>query len=196
MLQLTGLLIEYLAIGSASLVWILLLIVAGAELPRGIDHPAMIALFLPLTYVLGMIGDFLGESILRNAKHSIQSLARKGTGLEKLSSPEIHARIVAFSPDLAIELNARSSRDRIARGIFVNVPFIGMATVVWFLRNSCHPCHLYLAAILTVMFTVLLTQIVYRMWRRFQKNSYNYEVFAYKAVEEKRKPAGSLPPSS
>jgi hypothetical protein len=195
MLQLTGLLIEYLAIGSASLLWILLLIVASAGLPRALDHPAIIALFLPLTYVLGMIGDFLGESILRSAKSSIRNVARKGTGLEELSSGRIQAKIVAFSPDLATELNARSSRDRIARGVFVNVPLVGMATLVWVLKNSSRIHYLYFAASLTVIFTVLLTLVVYLMWRRFQTISYNYEVFAYQAAEEKQRTAGSPRPT-
>ena len=65
MKELTGILIEYLATGSAALLWVLLLIRAYAELPNDKDHPTVIALLLPLTYVLGMISDFSGESILR-----------------------------------------------------------------------------------------------------------------------------------
>jgi len=52
MQQLSGLLMEYLAIGSASVLWILLLTVVYAGWPCDKDHSAMIALLLPLTYFL------------------------------------------------------------------------------------------------------------------------------------------------
>ncbi len=136
-----------------------------------------------------MICDFLGEWILHNAKDSIKDGARGGTPLSGLSAQGIHARIVMYSPELARELNARSSRDRIARGVFVNVPFIGIATFFYFVKNLPHS-YLSLTAGLTLIFTVLLTLVVYLMWRRFQKNSYVYEVCAYQAVEDKLKLAG------
>jgi hypothetical protein len=193
--QLTGLLIEYLATGSASLLWVLLLIVVYASLPSDKDHPAVIALLLPLTYVLGMISDFLGEWIVRNRKRTIKVNTRQGTAVEKLESQEIHTRIVTYSPELAKELNARSSRDRIARGVLVNVPFVGMATILYFVKNLRHTCYLCPAAGLTIIFTILLTLVIYRMWARFQEHSYKYEVFAYQVVEEKLK-AAARPPSA
>jgi hypothetical protein len=67
-----------------------------------------------------------------------------------------------------------------------------MAMVLYSVKHLRHTGYLYLAASLIIIFTVSLTLVVYLMWRKFQEDSYNYEVFAYQVVlEEKLRTVGS-----
>lgn len=119
MQQITGLLVEYLAIGSASVLWILLLLIRLGTLPNDKNHPAIVGLLFPLTYVLGMISDFLGELVVHRKKEAIKKKVRSEipSEIQKSETREIHATIVRYFAAGAKELNARSSRDRIARAV-------------------------------------------------------------------------------
>lgn len=134
-MALPGLLIEYLVVGAMALLWALPLL----SIDRGVELSSPLIGFLaPVLYVLGMFIDFVAYILLTRLptkKYSIKSLVRRISSCRypieflesnpfsyksRLQSAPI-VQLSGKSPELLKEINERSSRDRIARGSFINI---------------------------------------------------------------------------
>jgi hypothetical protein len=165
-MNLPGLLIEYLVNGAIALTWLYPSIaVYLADMPAPLLPVVAVAL-----YVVGMMIDVVAWGITRPLKHWLRrSVHRKyapGRDPEAVSGTMRHAKIALHAPELARELETRSSRDRIARGLIVNAVLATVTVLPWW------------AGIPLVAASIL-------MWSMFEKLSYMYELCAERVVDEK-----------
>src|ERR1700740_3141961 len=128
MTPLAGLLIEYFVIGAVAALW---------AVPELLKTPLFLSLLSkeaigvaaatlpPTIYLLGMCCDLIGAFVLKPLKHRIEKEAWKDEAQPERRSQVIHAYAIAYEPELAREIDIRSSRDRIARGSLVaSLPLI------------------------------------------------------------------------
>jgi hypothetical protein len=120
-MSLPGLLIEYLVSGTLSLVW-LYQFVSGPFLKLEAWQAPLVAAAL---YVVGMAVDLIAFWSVWYLKPIVHERVARRIGmasqLTRSSSTARQVYIQRSSQVIATELAARSSRDRIARGTFVNV---------------------------------------------------------------------------
>ena len=137
-MALPGLLIEYLVVGSMALLWALPL--ANIDISGQIPFGSAAAL-APAIYVLGMFVDFIAFALLSQLpirEYSLKQLIRNIANSSFKKSDPKHLQNNMFAsdirrnstgiirlgldnPELLREVNERSSRDRIARGAFINI---------------------------------------------------------------------------
>ena len=137
-MALPGLLVEYLVVGSMALLWALPL--AGIDFSGTIPFGSAAAL-APAIYVLGMFVDFIAFMLLTqlprrkySLKHAVRIITHNGLdeGLKEDNPFSIHNHqnsqgfiwLGLREPGLLKEVKERSSRDRIARGAFINTLFL------------------------------------------------------------------------
>lgn len=180
------LLIEYLVIGSLSLLWLLPLL--GLDLSAQSSQSLVaIAAFAPSIYVMGMCIDFVAYLFVSHfptRKRSIKSKIRRMTlarfpaesrDLLPVSGNGRSAQIGIFltlhAPDLAREVSARNSRDRIARSTSIN---FGIAAIYFYCAN--------LDTKIVVLSTIgSLLAIV--MWFFHERNSADFEFRSFLEIQ-------------
>jgi hypothetical protein len=153
-----GLLVEYLINGLLVVLWVLPLI------PVTIAEEKNYLIFLPLVYIAGMAVDVIAYLLTFFPKIYIRETVEPQNSKDRPSGTRRRAYILHNSAELGEELEKRSSRDRIARGVVVNlIPIVlvyevslfpaGVAFVfacgtwAWFERQSYQFEH-YAASIL------------------------------------------------
>ncbi len=176
-MQLPGLLIEYLVTGSCALIWIwILFLIPGVDLPEGIDvaqiEGVRAAIFVPILYVVGMIVDFLSLILVRPF---VVKYLRTG----RQSSSASTAKIMLRSAELGREYIIRSSRDRIARGIFMNCVITTIVLTVLY-PNMDPPRSVLVVLPVGLVFSGLC----FGMWVRHERVTYNYLNLASDALKE------------
>jgi hypothetical protein len=131
--------------------------------------------YLPLValglYVVGMMIDFAAWVVTRPIKHMRRASIAKNYGIAVEKEPgEKIARdvnLTVHAPELARASMLRSSRDRIARGAFVNSIF---ATVFG----------------LPIVYGVSLIVFTFIMWLSYESVSYKYELKAEQTMKQQR----------
>ena len=133
MKALPGLLIEYLVTGTVVILTVLIVDAVCTNSIYGFifvgsANPVQIAVVIPAVYCLGMIVDYLSkvavEAIAKVVKKVWDKSARKFSivPLRKTHPPSYSQHeIMARSEALGGEYIMRSSRDRVARGLFFSV---------------------------------------------------------------------------
>lgn len=164
-MTLPGLLVEYFVSGTLSLVWLFQFVSPAAKIEAW--QAPLIAVAL---YVFGMAIDFSAFWAVWYLKPIIhRRVARRigvATTLRNGSSTARQVHIQKTSQVVAAEMAARSSRDRIARGLFVNA---AIATAIGVPGLS----HWWLIA---------ATALSLGMWWFFESTSHLYELRACKAL--------------
>ena len=169
-MALPGLLIEYLIVGSLALAWLYPVLKRAGLDTITLSNLPLIVLGL---YVIGMMIDFYAFILLRPIKQWVRAKANKKYRPTK--APQFGgaaARAAKFSlhaPEIAKEVQMRSSRDRIARGAFINAV---LATI--FGRE-----------LLPLWIGLFLIVTTFVMWMVFEFLSYSYEINAEEALDEK-----------
>jgi hypothetical protein len=176
MSPLAGIVIEYLVVGSTTALWIMLLLGTFGKLPTDLPDPIVI-LLLPLLYVLGMLSDRLGRLLIEKPKKTLEGKLQKEN---PVSTQDVHSRLVVHQPALALQLEARRTRDRVARGVLANVPFLTLSAMIWASIAVGQTC----AVVAVALAGTLLYAAVLSMWRRYQKLSSQYEILCDKRLRE------------
>lgn len=133
-----------------------------------------VAALVPAMYVAGMICDYLGYKVLHQWKTKIEENASKKYNQGNADSQVVHAAAVVYSPALAVQLDLRSSRDRVVRkSLIACVPLLvvypfGVAT--WW--------HGTLSGVFVIAVLLLL-------WERMQRLSVEYEFVVRIALRAK-----------
>lgn len=171
--------VEYLFTGTFAILWLLLIL--PEELIRDLSQGdgALLALvMIPILYALGMLIDFLSGSTLDWAKALIRESVRAKYQARFHWSSKV-AAIYAVAPELGVEYSTRSTRDRIARGLFANL--IVLAVVVAFTPRGEYlpfsPC----ATSVVVFF---LAGLALGAWWRFERLSTEFKYKSIKVLEE------------
>jgi hypothetical protein len=165
MSALPGLLIEYLVSGVLAFLWVRRLLP-----PDWVDKlgPEDLPILLVLLYVAGMTVDFAAWLVTRLPKRRVRlRILRKHRGPNanpEASGTARSAKITLHAPDLAKELAMRSSRDRIARGAFINACCAAFVLPWWI-------------GLLAILGTFI-------MWAGFESLSYAFELCAEALVDE------------
>ena len=194
-MALPGFFIEYLINGSVSLIWIWLVIrLLGQQIPD--EPPSVVILFAPVLYVLGMIIDFIAKFVTNLLSGLLKNKAEREKGYFQKQfkksfwrdkprglSDSDSAIISAYSKELASDVAMRSSRDRVARGSFINVLIITIFfTVYCYTRTVPHIP--YYAALVCGL---LLTCLCFSMWRHFDALTTRYKDSSLAALANKEK---------
>lgn len=170
--------IEYLINGSVALLWVIpILRTLGVQTPK---EAAIIALALPGLYVIGMMVDFVGWFISLGYKKRIRKKIADEVGLTWETRYTLQPKLFIYAPDLAKSSEMRGSRDRIARGTFVNVL---ITTGVFSILSP--NLGLSLSPLYIIIIGAGLSILCGMMWLRFQKLAYSYELRSMVAVQEK-----------
>jgi len=146
---------------------------------QGFDG-AVVALFVPGLYVIGMFVDFVGWFILRSHRRRIKERIYKGHDFGGRKVFDRDPVILVHAPEVAKANEMYSSKDRIARSAVVSAI---LATVV--LGTRLWSAGRVPLCIACVAVGAVVSLLCWGMWARFQRVSYEYEVQALLVVEEK-----------
>ena len=160
MKALPGLLIEYLITGAVALFWLLPLF----SVEHNAIDPITALILLPSLYVIGMAIDALVFLLSRGPKHILRRIIDRKHNIQISSRTARHAFIIMKSPEVAEELEKRSSRDRIARGTILNVALISLIQEFTLIES---------------IGSILLSVC---MWLWFEWQSYSFETQASKLL--------------
>lgn len=164
---LAGLHVEYFAIGAVAALWAVpwLLGQAFAQQLLSKDNAVVLAgLLVPAVYVAGMTFDAIASLVLKPLKRQIERNAFKKAGQRPCSSQKLHVVAVVFEPALALQLDIRSTRDRVARGALVAAaPLLLVSPLTSLSRYESLALSLALLATLSFL------------WHRTQRLSASYE---------------------
>ncbi|UCH95330.1 MAG: hypothetical protein JSV88_00405 [Candidatus Aminicenantes bacterium] len=167
-----GLFVEYLINGALALIWIYPLWIHPNLKKVNLDTIPTISLPLIVLglYFIGMIIDFCAFMVLRPIKYKIRGRIERRYKISKERIPgktaDRNARFWLYTPELAKEVAMRSSRDRIARGVIINlIPATIFTLPVWM--------------------GVILFMLSVMMWIFFESSSYAFELKAEQALNEK-----------
>ena len=179
MAPLAGLLIEYFVVGSVASLWLGPLLIqamlAHPTLPKELV-PIVAATLVPAVYLAGMVCDLVGYKLLYGRKKEIEGMVRREAKLADFSAQRVHALAICYEPGLATELEARSTRDRIARGSLVaSIPLL------WFPPLGITQYWLNPAA------GVVVLVVLYLLWVRAQTLSAKYEIQVINVLRERHK---------
>jgi hypothetical protein len=175
MMPFAGLSIEYFVIGSVTVLWLLPAIVVSGMLAN-IDPDfvgALTAAAVPGIYVIGMACDGLASMATYPFKCRIEDKLWSELKEKKQSSQLVHVHAVCREPALAGAIEARSTRDRIARGSLV------AALPLLFV-----PIHTGHAAADWAVGPLLVASFGW-LWYRLQRLSTKYEAYAWQLLNEK-----------
>jgi len=174
-MNLPGLLIEYLIVGAIALIWIGVIF---SDIDTSFLNKTDSQLFLiPMAYVLGIFIDFIAWIVTKPIKKIIRNHAigvvRDAMLEQDISFNENDYKhywnekitIEKSYPDLNKELSGRSSRDRIARGVVINL--IPITIVFW---SNIH------------VYGILAIIIASLMWIRFEHYNFFYELRAVHSI--------------
>jgi hypothetical protein len=177
-MQAPGMFIEYLINGSVALLWLLpILKTLGLQAPK---EAAVTALAVPGLYVIGMMVDFIGWFISLGYKTRIRKEMVTQIGLNWEQRSTLQPKLFIYAPDLAKSSEMRGSRDRIARGTFVNVV---MTTVVLLILSPT--LGINISRFMIMIIGLIVSALCGAMWLRFQRLAYSYELRSMVAVQEK-----------
>lgn len=198
-MQLPGMLIEYLITGSCALIWMWVISkVLGKAVPSVSD--ARLILLIPAIYVVGMIIDYVAHALVDFIVNSADELGRKAKLLktstssgqsesqeiEEQDKPELgsesvsRAYVFLQSPELTKQYEMRSSRDRVARGAFLNAILLTISLTIF-----CPCSNPYLPLQITLPAGLILSGLCFAMWYRFERLTSRFKRSAYKAVLKK-----------
>jgi hypothetical protein len=199
---LPGLLIEYLITGATAFLWLWFLVnhpysVVPDDLRLAKIDAATIALLAPFAYVLGMVIDFASIRVtdalvyrllwpLRRAISNAlpvawPNLKRALEPRQRLKAPLSQQEVLLASAELAKQLEMRSSRDRIARGAFLNA-LLGTAVISSFYATQPQ---MKVSSTFILVGGLVLASLLFAMWLRFARLTYRYRRKAGMAILKK-----------
>lgn len=186
-MQLTGFFVEYLIIGSTSLIWIFPLLQATEiSLP---ENSTIVLLLAPVLYVLGMIVDFIGIFLTQKHRRRIKKSAevefgdKYGLDAKNLTASDVD--ILAFSSDVGNATISRKSRSRVARGTLTNM-LIGSPICLFVYSDHIDVEGMALALILIILGVAGL----WKMWARWQRSTYRFVIRALSSIPKDAKSTG------
>jgi hypothetical protein len=188
-MQIAASFIEYLITGSITLLWLLPLIF-GQNAFSSIKLSDHAFVLIPAAYVIGMLVDSVSKfvvDVLRRPKRTflgvirtlrVDLFRRKDNEGAREKSTSQTAFVVLHSTDLGKELQVRSSRDRIARGAFLNLLAIFVLVSGGFLTFPDHIVRNlggFYGLLISLGITVPVSYIVWwrfaRLTKRYKENS-------------------------
>lgn len=199
-MPLPGLLIEYLVVGSMALLWILPLL--GIDVSGQIELGSAAAL-APTIYILGMFVDFIAFALLSqlptkkySIKHMIRLAVNRRLDLDKNNNCDstnvfyengnrnsaAHIWLSLENSHLFNEVKERSSRDRIARGAFINI------LILWLLSATAHSTVLIDLTNLQWLAASIFSLLV---WITLELNSYRFELRVGSELKSRKVEASS-----
>lgn len=200
--------VEYLVSGATALFWLAILFALDrADLAS--VNTGHVALLLPGIYVLGIFVDSASGVLvgplkdyarkkrsLRKTIFSIpsRSSGEKGTEILDMTRSESRTAFVVFhSPELGKEIQSRSSRDRIARGAFLNILLFAAAASIYPGRaRELYLPHLSNADLLwrpqwvmpIAMFSIAVFSLA--IWWRFEYETYRFKRSAVATIRSEQ----------
>jgi hypothetical protein len=183
-MQITGYFIEYLIIGSLTLVWSIPLLIKYYNIIFP-ENVFLIAIFAPSIYVIGMIVDVIGHYLTNLHRRCIRSSADKKYlkryKIDKIEHGTIDVDLTAHEPELARASSIRTSRARIARGTLTNSILASVAWLPIIFKNVSQILYIYIIIILLILLIIGLWYI----WARWQKIAYRFEIKSYLYIKKK-----------
>ncbi|GAB6262598.1 hypothetical protein [Photobacterium sp. R1] len=182
-MNIPALLVEYLITGGFSIVWVIpLIFLFDFQLKLEYFKHYAVLIGIPITYVLGLMLDMFCGFITSklNLKSDIRkqinvSFENKFGYLPELDFAKIYIRL--YNNDLANEFERSSSRDRIARGVCLNL-FLSSI----FIPVSCFKT--FEIAIAQFILIIMLTCLSFKIWQVCEMRSYRFKLYAFKTVKE------------
>ncbi len=170
-MRLPGPLIEYLINGSIAMIWIFPFIQ-----PKLCYYKEALIILIPIIYVIGMFIDLLAFGLTKFFKQKLRMLVEKrymGTTNDYFPGigKEMKIKILTKYPELAKEIETRSGRDRIARGMIIN-------SIFFLIFSENLPFEFELSLILLIMSII--------MWVAFEYASHGFIIRAYDATKKEK----------
>jgi hypothetical protein len=175
-MQFAAAFIEYLVTGCCAFLWLAPLCGYSIFGDSGLSKTD-VAMLLPLAYVLGMIVDFLSEKLVSPAKKRIKDRFK----IQLPPNAESSGAFIAWhSAELAKESQARSSRDRIARGATLNL--LILTFVMYFKPSASQLLSSGLDRSPAAATAAAVTLICFLMWIRCEVLSSSFKRDAIKTI--------------
>lgn len=167
-MRLPGPLIEYLINGAVAMIWLFPFI---KEQIAYFDKALII--LVPVIYVLGMFIDFVAFWITKRPKALVRKYAEKRVFKAKYTIADeerkmARIKVLLEAPELAKEIDMRSGRDRIARGMIVN------AGLMFAIPEQ-----------IPIFVSLGLLVLALPMWFWFEYASHNFIIRALQLIKEK-----------
>lgn len=194
-MQLPGMLIEYLITGACAIPWLYLLVLISTGKPLRLPlefklDAGLVALLVPIIYVVGMIIDFLALVLVKRIQDylinpPLKLIAARIPWIQQYIDPTqpsssrvSDAKLLLRSPEVGKELVLRSSRDRVARGAFMN-SLIATGVALAYVAHFKPFSEAYVWGV-----GVFAISLCYATWHRFEKHTLWFKVNASDAIIE------------
>ncbi len=166
-MKLPGPLIEYLINGSVAMIWLFPFLKAEMQSYEGAS-----IILIPIIYVLGMFVDLIAFVVTKIPKKQIRIFVEKRyLGKNNKYYPgigkDMKINVLTKSPELAKEIETRSGRDRIARGMIINTLFM-----------------LFFSSIVSWWICTVLLILSIVMWISFEYASHGFILRAYENCKD------------
>lgn len=181
-MNLPGMLVEYLVNGIYALLWCWVLW-GPTNSPSCSFLPQItaqqLALLVPVAYILGMLIDSAGAVLVFGIERIVRNIRGKPAA-EKL--PE-YVDIFFKSPELAKQIEMRSSRERVARGALTSTALAGIFLAIAHIKSKLSSDIL--------LGIVVLALALLGLWLRFYIISLNFAANALETISKEARLEGT-----
>lgn len=179
-MSLPGLFVEYLVIGYIALTWLIPWFYFGQSSFLKNEASVLAIVFVPFAYVIGMLVDSIGHRTLRKPRTWIRRKTYSKYQNSEIDIEGLKARLLVHAPEVAKTYEMYSSRDRIARGLFVNsvIATISLGFLAGIYSSG-------LTVVITVIACVIICVMSCALWADYKRRTCIFEVFSLRALKEK-----------
>lgn len=184
--------IEYLIVGSFSVIWILPILNLFDLKPTEISVSNLI-IILPGVYVIGLILDSIGSTLVKGARKRVEKtlIAKHKLTEEETEFCFTHARIAKFlvtEPEFVKADQMRSSRYKIARSTMVSFIFFTLTiTIINILKKSAISI-----TITSFVIGLLLVWFSWNMWKRYLIRHSEFIIFSLRVISQEENNSNRL----
>lgn len=195
-MQFAAVFVEYLVTGCGALVWIGIFLGLTADTLTKLG-PGHIPLLIPLVYLIGMFADASASVLLQPVKAKAKSAQFPWKAGSRARDPELagaqrNAFVVLHSPDLGRELQLMSSRDRIARGAFLNIVLtVSMAVILPERAEKMLP--MLSGRLPTMLVGSFLAAVAFILWWTAEYSTSQFKDSAIKLIRDQQKAQAANP---
>ena len=182
-MKIDGLFIEYLISGGVAILWIYpILIMLGLDVSLLNLDPSAILIGIPITYVIGMMIDYIAAELLRGYKTKIRIRVYKDLHLKEHTFYDALFEISKFNQTIVKHLEMRESRVRAARGIFLNLIFALPIIPIYFVYVDNA-----IMLFVSILFLLLALILSWFIFKKMIKLTYYFQAMMVgKLLDEKR----------
>jgi hypothetical protein len=173
-MQLKGLHLEYFVTGSISILWLVQLknliqdFIVLPEIP--LPNYMWIIICIPILYAIGLIIDYSMHIILWPVRSKIKESCFSISTLPDISAYQRFGKLLKRSQGSILILEVRKTRDRISRGLLMNIVAFGLVYSILIFKMGE-----WISLLIFITIIIASSIYVFKMWKYFRRSYYEFE---------------------